>query len=287
MEVLRAQTAGFCMGVDLALRKLDAVLEGDETGAPIYTFGPIIHNPQVLAEYAAMGVMRAETAEEVPEKSIVIIRAHGVPKSVRDSLLAKKARIIDATCPKVKKAQTLIEKEAAKGKILLLYGEENHPEVKGLLSYAVSGAYVFDSLDEARALSLAQEPRYFLAAQTTQDAGEFSRIAECFRELLGPDMTVLATICNATMRRQEEAVRLAGQVDHMVVVGGFESGNTRRLVQVVAERGSPCVHVEVAGDLPLDILGKNRRIGLTAGASTPKKIIESVQSVLEALKTRE
>jgi len=283
MEVLRAETAGFCMGVDLALRKLDAVLEDDESGAPVYTFGPIIHNPQVLAEYAAMGVMQAKSPDDVPEESIVIIRAHGVPKSVREALLARKAKIIDATCPKVRKAQTLIEKEAAIGKILLLYGEEDHPEVKGLLSYAVSGAYVFDSLEEARELSLEKGPNYFLAAQTTQDAGEFSRIADYFKELFGQEMTVLTTICNATMRRQEEAVLLAGQVDYMVVVGGFESGNTRRLVQVVTERGAPCVHVEVAEDLPLDVLRKNKRIGLTAGASTPKKIIESVQSVLEAL----
>lgn len=283
MEVLRAKTAGFCMGVDLALRKLDAVLEGDETGAQVYTFGPIIHNPQVLAEYAAMGVMQAKTPEDVSEGNIVVIRAHGVPKRIREALLARKAKIIDATCPKVRKAQTLIEKEAGQGKILLLYGEENHPEVKGLLSYAVNGAHVFDSLDEAREVSLAKEPHYFLAAQTTQDAVEFSRIAEYFKDLLGSDMTVLSTICNATMRRQEEAVLLAGQVDHMVVVGGFESGNTRRLVQVVTERGAPCVHVEISEDLPLDVLGKKRRIGLTAGASTPKKIIESVQSALEAL----
>lgn len=283
MEVIRAKTAGFCMGVDLALRKLDAVLEDDETGAQVYTFGPIIHNPQVLAEYAAVGVLQAKNPQDVPEGSIVIIRAHGVPKRIRESLLARKAKIIDATCPKVRKAQMLIEKEAGQVKILLLYGEENHPEVKGLLSYAENGAHVFDSLEEARELSLSKEPRYFLAAQTTQDSGEFTRIAEYFKGLLGQDMTVLSTICNATMRRQEEAVLLAEQVDHMVVVGGFESGNTRRLVQVVTEKGAPCIHVEVADDLPLDVLGKNKKIGLTAGASTPKKIIERVQSVLEAL----
>ncbi len=283
MEVIRAETAGFCMGVALALRKLDEVLERDETGAAVFTLGPIIHNPQVLAEYASMGVSQAKTPDEIPENGIVIIRAHGVPKSVYAALRVKKARIVDATCPKVRKAQTLIAKEANQGKTLLLYGEEDHPEVKGLLSHAINGAFVFDSLEEARGLTLDTSRTYFLAAQTTQDAQEFALIVEYFKDILGKEMNTLATICDATMRRQEEAVHLASQVDHMVVVGGFDSGNTRRLVQVVSELGAPCVHVEVAQELPLELLRPKRRIGLTAGASTPKKIIESVQTALESL----
>jgi len=283
MEIVRASTAGFCMGVDLALRKLDAILDEAQRHGPIHTLGPIIHNPQVMAEYATRGVLRTDDPEDVAKGSTAVIRAHGVPQCVKQSLVERGVRVVDATCPRVRTAQKLIAKQAEKGRILLLFGEKDHPEVKGLLSHAAAGSHVFDSPERLAEIELAPEPEYFLAAQTTQDELEFTRIQEMLNVRLNRDFPVLSTICDATMKRQQEAIELAGVVDYMVVVGGFESGNTRRLAQVARSVGVPCVHVETADQLPVDELRGVDRIGLTAGASTPKKIIDRVQSVLASL----
>lgn len=285
MKILRAKTAGFCMGVDLALKKLASLLtepQAQPRKSPIITFGPIIHNPQVLEEYATKGVTTVNEVADIPVGATVVIRAHGIPEPVRRSLVARGATLVDATCPKVKKAQTLIAAQAGKGKVLLLFGEEDHPEVKGLLSYATAGAHVFNSMAELEELSLPHGPTYFLAAQTTQDEQEFTRIKDYLRDRFGQGMTVLSTICNATANRQQEAMDLAAQVDFLVVVGGRDSGNTRRLAQVARAAGTPSVHVETADELSRELLAGKQTIGLTAGASTPKKIIDRVQKVLEA-----
>lgn len=283
MDVLRAKTAGFCMGVDLALRKLDQLLAENDSGASIYTFGPLIHNPQVLEEYAAKGVRLSEEPETIAQGSTVLIRAHGIPRQMDDRLAALGVHVADATCPKVKKAQKLIAKQADQGKILLLYGEEAHPEVRGLLSHASHGAIVFDSLEELKSNSLYPTDSYFLAAQTTQDEIEFERIRDFLFNTLGQEIPVLYTICDATQQRQEEAISIAKQVDFMVVVGGRNSGNTRRLVKVVEAQGVPCAHVETESELPLEKMRGKNRVGLTAGASTPKKIIDTVESILRTL----
>ncbi|WP_243309864.1 4-hydroxy-3-methylbut-2-enyl diphosphate reductase [Fundidesulfovibrio agrisoli] len=280
MEVIRAKSAGFCMGVGLALRKLDELLADQSLSAPICTFGPLIHNPQVLKEYEELGVACSENPEEIEAGSIVLIRAHGVPRLVYERLAASGLKVADATCPKVMKAQRLIAKEAAKGGILLLYGEEDHPEVRGLLSHAANGAIVFGSLEELPEDTLDPRESYFLAAQTTQDDAGFERIRERLFHLLGREIPVLRTICDATQKRQEEVIALAGTVDMIVVVGGRNSGNTRRLAKVAQDRGVPCVHVETADELPLEKMRGLARIGLTAGASTPKKIIDAVETAL-------
>ncbi len=286
MKLLRAQTAGFCMGVDLALKKLASLIAAPQGAAaaemPILTFGPIIHNPQVLEEYAARGVRVVDDPADIPPGATVVIRAHGIPEHVRQAIKSRGATIVDATCPKVKKAQTLIASQARHGKALLLFGEEDHPEVKGLLSYATAGACVFGSMDELEELELTPGPAYFLAAQTTQDEQEFLRIRDHLKASLDADITVLSTICNATMNRQQEAMDMAARVDFMVVVGGRESGNTRRLAQVARAAGTDCVHVETADELTPDMVAGKRTIGLTAGASTPKTIIDRVQKVLES-----
>ena len=286
MKLLRAQTAGFCMGVDLALKKLASLIDTpQEAGAKardILTFGPIIHNPQVLEEYAAKGVRVVNDPADIAPGATVVIRAHGIPEPVRQAIKTRGATIVDATCPKVKKAQTLIASQARHGKVLLLFGEEDHPEVKGLLSYATAGAHVFGSMDELERLELPHGPSYFLAAQTTQDEQEFLRIRDHLRARPGAELTVLPTVCNATMNRQQEAMDMAALVDFMVVVGGRESGNTRRLAQVARTAGTDCVHVETADELTSDMVAGKRTIGLTAGASTPKTIIDRVQKVLES-----
>lgn len=283
MEVLRAKTAGFCMGVGLALRKLDNLLADAAETRSIYTFGPLIHNPQVIEEYAAKGVHPCEDCEVIEPGALVLIRAHGVPVSVYERLRERGVGVADATCPKVKKAQELISGQAAHGRTLLLYGEENHPEVRGLLSRAPKEAVVFESLDELRGLTLQKDRPYFLAAQTTQDEAEFERIKRHVFETLGTEIPVLPTICHATTERQQEAIAIARTVDYMVVVGGHNSGNTRRLVKVAEAQNTPCVQIETAADLDRAMFGQSARIGLTAGASTPKRIIDEVESFLASV----
>ncbi len=293
-EILRAQSAGFCMGVSLALKRLDSVTTRGERGAaarPILTLGPIIHNPQVLARYEALGVGRVNDPERIHPPCTVVIRAHGVPQRTESLLRERGAAIVDATCPKVKRAQLSIDQESRSGRTLLLFGEEDHPEVRGLVSYARAGALVFDSLEALRALlhgdahtpPLDRTRGYFLAAQTTQDRSVFEAVVSLLRRELDAEMPVYATICNATRERQEEALALADEVDAMVVVGGFESGNTRRLVDMARSRNVPCQHVETAADLDAEALRSARRIGLTAGASTPKELIDAVEERLRDL----
>ncbi|MEW5772177.1 MAG: 4-hydroxy-3-methylbut-2-enyl diphosphate reductase [Thermodesulfobacteriota bacterium] len=279
MEVILAQSAGFCMGVSLALEKLETVLDEAEPGEAIHTLGPIIHNPQVLAEFEARGVACIARPEEARAGSTVVIRAHGIPRQTEEILRARGVTVIDATCPKVSTAQKLISRETARGRSLLLLGEAHHPEVRGLLSYASPDAVVFETLEELKS-RLVPGKDYVLAAQTTQDREMFEKVRKYLRERLGDDVPVLETICDATKVRQEEAIAIARQVDKMVVAGGYESGNTRRLAQVVAAQGAPCVHVETADQLRREDFAGCRKIGLTAGASTPDKIIREIHAVL-------
>ncbi|MEZ7198787.1 4-hydroxy-3-methylbut-2-enyl diphosphate reductase [Pseudodesulfovibrio karagichevae] len=282
MEVILAETAGFCMGVDMALTKLDHLV-AEPDGHPIYILGPIIHNPQVLKRYADKGVVMVHDPAEVPAGAHVVIRAHGITRQVEESLRGRQVRIKDATCPRVKKAQLLIERNTADGGELLLYGEADHPEVAGLVSYAQNGHFVFGSADELAGYALTPGKRYVLAAQTTQDRVHFEFIAEKLAARDDVEVAVLETICDATKLRQTEARDLARTVDFMVVVGGYNSGNTRRLAQVVSEQGTPCKHVETVDELPLDDLARYKRIGVTAGASTPRILIDKVLAGLESL----
>lgn len=279
MDIILAETAGFCMGVDLALRRLDKLVAAAE-GRPIFILGPIIHNPQVLAHYAEAGVVVAKSPEEVVDGAYVVIRAHGITREVEEQLRARDAVIKDATCPRVKKAQLLIRRHTAEGQELLLYGEADHPEVKGLVSYAENGYFLFGSPEELAAYPLEKGRSYVLAAQTTQDRVLFDEMAEALESNPDVDVTVLRTICDATRLRQNEANELARNVDYMVVVGGYTSGNTRRLAQVAEDNGTPCQHVETVADLDFEPLKGVGKVGVTAGASTPK---DSIHEVLEAL----
>lgn len=278
MNVVIARSAGFCMGVALALRKLDQALR-DHPGRTVATLGPIIHNPQVLERYQALGVAVATTVADIPEGAVVLVRAHGVPRPVAETLSRRGHTVVDATCPKVKKAQLLIARHCEAALPLLLFGEPDHPEVQGLMSHAAQ-ATVFQSLEELTRWPLPTGP-VVLAAQTTQDRAEFSRIAAWLGQRVA-GLTVLDTICDATKLRQDEIRQLAGQVDAVVVVGGRSSGNTRRLVQIAAESGRPTWHVETAAELPPE-LGHHGCVGVTAGASTPAWIIDEVVTALRTM----
>ena len=220
MECVRASSAGFCMGVSLALRKLDEVIDKLESPGQIYIFGSIIHNPQVVAEYAQKGVITAASPGEIPTGATVVIRAHGITKQVRDDLVGRGVKIVDATCPKVREACVRIERSTGEGKTLLLFGEESHPEVKCLLSYAAGSAFLFDTFDKLREFDFDSQQSYCLAAQTTQDRDTFDAIGNYLSQNSAADVTILYTICDATKKRQGEAVRLAEEVEFFIVAGG-------------------------------------------------------------------
>ena len=281
MDVIRAKTAGFCMGVGLALQKLDTALEQPCEGRTC-TLGPIIHNPQVLADYEALGVFCAQDPSQLNATDRVLIRAHGITRQVEEAVRTSGAHVQDATCPKVKKAQLAIRNATENGATLLLFGEAEHPEVQGLLSYAHATAHVFGNQEELDALPIGPSGNYVLASQTTQDRGVFAAIEQGLREKL-ERLTVLSTICDATRERQEEALEIARTVDVMVVVGGRQSGNTRRLADLAAQCGKTTYHIEEASELLPENFSKKTRVGLTAGASTPKKLIDAAQAWLEAL----
>ena len=281
MDVIRAKTAGFCMGVGLALQKLDTALEQPCEGRTC-TLGPIIHNPQVLADYEARGVFCAQDPSQLDARDRVLIRAHGITRQVEEAVRATGADVVDATCPKVKRAQLAIERATRDGAELLLFGEADHPEVRGLVSYAHGPAHVFGSRDELTALHVDPGQAYVLASQTTQDRSVFEQLEQELRDRL-PRLTVLATICDATRERQEEARSIAARVDVMVVVGGRQSGNTRRLADLAAQSGISTYHIEQAEELRAEDFAGKTRVGLTAGASTPRKLIDATQHWLEQL----
>ncbi|PLX98362.1 MAG: 4-hydroxy-3-methylbut-2-enyl diphosphate reductase [Desulfuromonas sp.] len=283
MEFVRARSAGFCMGVSLALRKLDKIIEEKDIPGDIYILGPIIHNPQVVQEYTDKGIIIVESPEEIPAGSIVVIRAHGITRQIQSTLPERGIHVIDATCPKVKEACLLIDRNTRDGRTLLLLGEEAHPEVKCLLSYAAGESIVFDSLETLKTHALDPAKKYCLSAQTTQDRMVFDEISDYLQGLDGIDCKPLNTICDATRKRQGEAIRLADEVDFFIVAGGYNSSNTRRLAQVIEACGTHAVHVETADELPLEKIRQYGKVGLTAGASTPKNIIDDIQSVLEKL----
>ncbi|MDR2488487.1 MAG: 4-hydroxy-3-methylbut-2-enyl diphosphate reductase [Desulfovibrio sp.] len=301
MQVVRARSAGFCLGVSLALRRLDLELDraGGERKAEkkpyhvfarqgrLITLGPIIHNPLVMQEYIERGVICEEDCRGVGPGDRVVIRAHGIPRDVEARLMASGATLIDATCPKVKKAQVSIGNEHAKGGFLLLFGEKDHPEVRGLLSYAGNRAMVFGDLRELADLPLEAGRMYFLAAQTTQDRGLFLQAGKYLRKRLGRTVSTLNTICDATRDRQQEVIDLAGKVQAMVVVGGLNSGNTRRLAEVARANGLVTIHVEQANDITPKLAAGTfagiALVGLTAGASTPEKHIHAMQAYLESI----
>ena len=213
MDVYRAKTAGFCMGVSLALQKLNTALER-KGGAPettrICTLGPIIHNPQVLAEYESRGVVCVKEAAQLHPGDVAVIRAHGITRQVEEQVKQSGADIVDATCPKVKKAQLSIGRATADGATLLLFGEADHPEVRGLVSYACGPAHVFGTAAELESLHLAENKAYVLASQTTQDRQIFQEIVEDLRTRIA-DLVVLSTICDAARERHRAPVEAAAR----------------------------------------------------------------------------
>jgi 4-hydroxy-3-methylbut-2-enyl diphosphate reductase len=280
MKIIIAKTSGFCMGVR---RAVEMVLDTPGKHAePIYTFGPLIHNPQVLEVLESKDV---SILEEIPEKGegTILIRAHGVPPDTKKRLKDCGFDVLDATCPRVIRVQTIIRKHARKGDASIIIGDKDHPEVIGLLGYAGENGHVASSIEELETLPAFESA--IIVAQTTQNTEFFERVKN-WAATHHPHYKIYETICGSTELRQAEVKRLAESVDAIIVVGGRTSGNTRRLFEIASKTGKPAYHIETEKDLEtvdIRVLSAARQIGLTAGASTPNWIIKKVYKALESL----
>lgn len=280
MKVSIAKTSGFCMGVR---RAVDMVLDAaNRYTEPIYTFGPLIHNPQVLRLLAEKKI---SVMDAIPQsgRGIVLIRAHGVPPRTREKLEAAGFTAIDATCPRVIKVQTIISRHAAQGYAVIIIGDKDHPEVVGLLGYAGDKGFVADSMDALKALPAFDKA--IIVAQTTQSTRLFDEVS-VWAETHRPHYQLFNTICPSTRDRQAETEQLANAVDVMIVVGGYNSGNTQRLARISEKSGKPVFHVETGENLDFKALESASHVGITAGASTPNWIIKKIYRELEAARFR-
>ncbi len=279
IEVRIAEGAGFCMGVKRALKL--ALRRAANSDGPIYTLGPLIHNQQVVAMLAEKGI-EVLGDDEKPRGGIVIVRAHGVRPERKRAITDTGAALCDATCPRVEKVQITIMEHARRGYHTVIVGDAGHPEVVGLLGYTGGRGFVID-----RAEMVADLPpmeRVCVVAQTTQNRACFQEIAAALGKRY-PGCAVFDTICNFTSNSQQKAVALAQEVDLMVVVGGYHSGNTQRLANLCRQTGTPTVHVEGVDELTPGMFRGCRVIGMAAGASTPEEAIEQVAAFARGLQT--
>ncbi len=284
MKITVAKTAGFCFGVQRAIRMTDEALD---SGKQIATLGPLIHNPQVVEGLAARGVQVVNAAEDTPAGYTVVLRSHGVSKKVYQQLGALGMDYLDATCPFVAKIHNLVAKESLEGKNVLIAGDKGHPEVQGIMGHVSDQVecIVFLDLSELNDLintqQISVEKNYILVAQTTFNLLEWQKCVEITKNVY-TKIDIFDTICNATMLRQREAEDLAQKSDIMVVVGGRGSSNTQKLVQICG-RHCRTLFVESPNELHTFDLGTPSNIGITAGASTPALIIKEVRKTMSEI----
>ena len=269
MEIVLAPKAGFCFGVK---RALEIASKYGNSENKIYTLGPLIHNRQVVEKLADMGITKVESPHDI-EEGKVIIRSHGVGPKTMALLEERELEAIDATCPFVRKAQTIAQDLAESGRQVVVVGDREHPEVKGIVEWAQGQAIVVKNAAEAERLSY--YPQIGVVAQTTLEINVLEQVIGVLQEKTA-DLKVYNTICSATKIRQEEAFKLAQTVDLMIVIGGKNSANTKKLASICQGTGTPTYHVEEAGELEAHWFNNAQRVGVTAGASTPDWIIEEV-----------
>ena len=273
MQIILAKTAGFCFGVNRAVKLTYELLE---QGRPVATLGPLIHNPQVVEDLESKGAITCDSVDDVPEGCEVVIRSHGVGQSVYDKISTRRLVYHDATCPFVTKIHKIAARAGAEGAMLLVAGDAKHPEVQGIVGHTTGKVEVFANLAELEKLlpELTQQKSIFAVAQTTFNVQSWETCKEFLKNQC-TNAKIFDTICNATWARQQEAEDLSQKCDHMVVIGGHHSSNTQKLLQVAA-RHTKAINVETADELDKDWLNGARIVGVTAGASTPSSIIEEV-----------
>ncbi len=276
MEVILAKTSGFCFGVR---RAVDTVYEQTEKNDKIYTYGPIIHNEEVVKDLEDKGVKVLNSEEELEALDVgkVIIRSHGVPKKICERIAEKGLECIDATCPFVKRIHKIVAKESENGRRIIIIGNDGHPEVEGIKGWSKTPAVVIESQEEATHFRAETGEKLCIVSQTTFNYKKFKDLVEIFQKK-GYDIIVANTICNATEERQREALELAARADVMIVIGGTHSSNTRKLFELCKSECENTYYIQTLEDLQLELPNSVELVGITAGASTPNKIIEEVQN---------
>ncbi len=281
MEIIKAKTAGFCFGVK---RAMDTVYEQLKSNEKIYTFGPIIHNEQVVEELEEKGVIVINSFEEIEraKDGILIIRTHGVPKEVYRVLEEKGIRYVDATCPFVKRIHSIVEKKSMEGDKIIIIGNEGHPEVEGIRGWCENEAQVVESVEQAKNVSVHSDEKITVVSQTTFNLKKFQDLVEILKEKRY-NVNVANTICNATEERQTEARGISKEADVMIVIGGAHSSNSRKLYEICSNECEATYFIQTLDDLYLEELPKSvGLVGITAGASTPNNIIEEVQNYVRS-----
>ena len=277
MEVRLAKTAGFCFGVK---RAVDTVYkEAKKNQETIYTFGPIIHNEQVVEDLEKNGVFVVNTVDELKglkTGTTVIIRSHGVGKYIYDLMEELGLHVVDATCPFVKKIHRIVERESNAGRGIIIIGNDKHPEVEGIKGWVAGEATVIETTQEAESFEAEKDARLCIVSQTTFNYNKFNNLVEIISKK-GYDIQSINTICNATEERQTEAKTIAGEVDSMIVIGGSHSSNTQKLFEICKKECDNTFYIQTLEDLDVEKLKDSKCVGITAGASTPNNIIEEVQ----------
>ena len=280
MKVKVAETAGFCFGVKRAVDKVYELIGTEQK--PIYTLGPIIHNEGVVADLEARGVHVITEADlDFPDDTLqngtVVIRSHGVGKAIYDKLKEKNISYVDVTCPFVLKIHRIVEKESLAGNHIIIIGDKDHPEVQGICGWCQGPYTVIRNKEEAEAFVPPKGKKISIVSQTTFNYNKFQELVEIFKKR-GYDISVVNTICNATEERQTEAKEIAAKVDAMIIIGGKHSSNTRKLYEICSRECADTYFIQTLDDLHLELPKSVRLVGITAGASTPNKIIEEVQN---------
>ncbi|MCQ2591591.1 MAG: 4-hydroxy-3-methylbut-2-enyl diphosphate reductase [Treponema sp.] len=281
MEVVRAKVLGYCAGVKRAVKIANELLD-TKTDAKIYSLGPLIHNDETLSVLKNKGLIVVEEndLDKIPDGSTVVIRAHGVSPEVIDCLLEKKCKIADATCARVKNNQKMVERFSKEKDFVIITGDKNHGEVKGIEGYAGNNFVLVQNCDEALnfAKNVHTEKSAFLLSQTTFNENEFLKVAEILKKTF-PYLEIENTICPATNQRQEALVELCSLVDGVLIIGGKNSANTKRLFMTAQSLIKKTAMIQKAEDIPEDFFAL-KRVGITAGASTSFEIIEKVEQTL-------
>ena len=281
MKVKVAETAGFCFGVK---RAVDKVYELITSGvSPIYTLGPIIHNEEVVSDLEKKGVAVVSEEElSMLSGGTVVIRSHGVGKAVYDKLERLGLSYVDVTCPFVLKIHRIVERESRAGSHIIIIGDKEHPEVKGICGWCLGGYTVIKNVQEAEDFMPPAGKKLCVVSQTTFNYNKFQELVEILRKKRYDNnvlniLNILNTICNATEERQKEAGSIAGEVDTMLVIGGRHSSNTQKLFEICKKECGNTYYIQTPVDLDSEMFQCSSCVGITAGASTPKKIIEEVQ----------
>ena len=295
-EIVLAKTAGFCFGVKRAVDTVyEQVEKAREDGAKVYTYGPIIHNEEVVKDLEDKGVIIVSDKDDLKKvtsncdethKVRVVIRSHGVEEEVYTTLNNAGIEIIDATCPFVKKIHKIVREDSQKGNTIIIVGDEKHPEVQGIMGWCKNRPIVIDSIEKAEAISLPKGENGVIVSQTTFNSTKFQELVEFFRKK-DYNVCVYNTICNATGDRQKEAGELASQVDAMIVIGGKNSSNTQKLYEISKKACKNTYYIQTLVDLDLTVIESAKRVGITAGASTPNYIIKEVQDSMAELSFEE